>query len=277
LPGGGSYESITINAGVTVTVSAYSSLYARSSIVINGTVHVSFMSPGAIPPGIADNVAEASIGGTAGQGTGIFGNIYGYGTQASTGARSGGLVVDRGSGTASAGGNGGGVLILKCGRTITMGAAGRINANGTPGGAAFLTAGTQGAIAPGGGGGSGGLIYLEAGTSVTLDAATRLSVMGGDGYPGFVGGSIAARGAGGGGGGGGGYIIVNAPVTSTTGANFIVDGGAAGTSTGVVADIVFLGANGAGWGGEGGTNNQGIPGFYARPGEPGQVLSNAYL
>jgi len=276
LPNGGYYDNIIINAGVTATASASTSLRAKTSIQINGTVIVGPSFPGGLG-GSAASAGIATVGGSIGQGFGAE-RTYGYSALAGTGGGGAQFSVDAGSGNGSNGGAGGGALILRSEGNITVGAAGVITADGDPASVGAATVGTGGAAIPGAGGGSGGMIYLEAAISITLNAAARLNARGGAGSDGFSGGSIVAYGAGGGGGGGGGYVIVTSPANTTTGANFVVTGGAGGVdSTTPPADPSKLGANGGSWAGLGGLNDAGVHPNIAGPGAAGQTLFNATL
>jgi hypothetical protein len=277
LPNGGYYDNIIINAGVTATASASTSLRARTSIQINGTIDVGYSFPGGQGGSISSAAALIVVPGIYGQGFGQTNTTYGYAALSGTGGRGAQVFLNNGAATGSQGGSGGGALILRSEGTITIGAAGVITADGGNATVGAATVGTTGVAIPGAGGGSGGMIYLEAATSITLNAASRLYARGGAGNNAFNGGTIPS-GAGGGGGGGGGYIIVTSPLNTTTGANFVVTGGAAGTDSATPPiDTSWLGGWGGSWGGAGGDPISGVYPNIAGAGAAGQVLFNAFL
>lgn len=162
-----------------------------------------------------DNNSGAGAGGFGG--AGARGGVEGSTPQRNGGAAYGDLrvLLEGGSGGGGAslaigGGGGGGVGVFAAG-TISMGATGRVNANGGNGNVGNLAASA---------GGSGGGILMCAPT-ITLVSGSQINARGG------------AGGAGGccsdGGGGGGGRVALVTP-TLTNNGTINVSGGASGTS-----------------------------------------------
>jgi len=269
LPAAGSYENITIAPGVTATILGTSSLYARTSITISGTLFAD--GTGSLPGanvGLASGGATTAASGNYGQGLGGNGSSNGYfGNYAGSGGSSSGIRINSGSGSSSTGGPGGGGILLRCDGNITVNSTAVLTANGSGAFAWNVNVGTAGWTLPGGGGGSGGFIGLAAAGTLTLTAGAVLRANGGAGFGSSAGGTEAATGAGGGGGGGGGYIVLNS-TTLVSGATLQVNGGAAGANFGVPASAAYLGALGAGYGGAGGSNN------VAAAGAAGVILYN---
>ena len=277
LPSSGTYDCITIPAGVTVTSTGISRLCAITCVTIDGTINsdgLGFRGPSnSLTNGNASVVGSAS---PAGQGFGAAiaccgGNSYGWASFTPSTGTAGSAVVCGGTGIAGYAGNSGGVVIMSSDGPITVGAAALVSANATNALPASIQGGTSGADVGGGGGSSGGMIALQSKTSLTLAAGAQLCVAGSAGSNG-VSNTGGATGAGGGGGGGGGYIILNSPAT-TDASTKVLTGGAAGSGVGVSATAP--GGGGGGWGGAGG--RAGDPALAAAAGSAGQVLLNNYL
>jgi hypothetical protein len=278
LPSTGTYETITIPAGVTVTVPATCRLYARTSVTISGTVNGNGLGA---PGGARSSGSGSGFGGTsrnAGFGLGSSYNVtpfspYGFNTQfTGSGGAGANLTYNNGGGTNGGGGFSGGTFIVECQGPITVAATGSIQMNGANASVAVSTLpGTTGIEFGGSGGGSGGLIGLQSETSLTINAGATLSVNGGNGanavYVGTLTGNI-----GGGGGGGAGYIVLNSPNTVNAG-TLTLNGGSPGSNLGTGANT--FGAAGASFGGIGGAG-----GFTATPPQSGgnnTVTLNAYF
>lgn len=270
LPGSGTYENITINAGVTVTVSGASSLTARGTVTINGTINGDSLG---LPGGSSAFAAGAGVSGSRGQGLGSATQPYGFSAyQLGSSGQSGGASVGVGAaGFSGSGGSAGATLIIQSQGPIVMGGSAIITARGQSANAATVV--TPGSLSIGGsGGGSGGLIVLQSQTSLTLTAGATLSVNGGNGSAGAYGVGTNGNGASGGGGGAGGFIVLNSPVT-TDASTKIVTGGSAGVNISTATSTAFSGP-GAGFGGAGGTgSNAGA----AAAGGAGQIILNSYL
>ena len=281
LPASGTYENITIPAGVTVTVSGLSKLTARTSIVIEGTIN----GAGAGVSGgvgsinvVLNTPQQINITGNSGSGAGAGGNLggivsgtsYGFALLTSSSGGSGQMTVADNTGTTySQGGNGGGSLVLISQGTLTVGAAAVINMSG---GAAPAAVAATVAKTGGGGGGSGGLVLLQSTGAMTLGAAA-LNVSGGAGGSGATSG-FGTQGAYGGGGGGGGYVVLNSPSLTDSSIKTLT-GGAAGATAGTTVQYTGGGAGGGfgGNGGKGGANPATVP----TAGSAGQFLTNAYI
>ena len=274
LPAAGIYETITIPAGVTVTVPATCRIYARTSITIDGTVNgVGLGAPGGANVGAAGSGTGAS-GASRGFGLGAPAGgattpSYGFNTQyVGSGGSGGAVTFVGGGGTNGAGGNSGGSIIFECQGPITVDAAAVINMNGQAGQTFVgIIPGTTGIELAGSGGGSGGLIALQSGTSLSIAAGASLSVNGGNGANANWSGSITA--AGGGGGGGGGYIVLNSPLTTNSG-SLSLTGGTGGLS--VNAGNNTGGSAGGSFGGTGGNGSSSSA--SGGNGSSGQTLLN---
>ena len=289
LPASGTYENITIPAGVTVYVDGLSSLRARSSIVVDGTLvgtgrgYVGGQGGNTFQVGgPSDYLATVGVPGAGagrGQGNGGLANagiVYGFNLLLGSSGGSGAITTFGASGVPASGGGAGGAggasITFVCDRTITVGASAIISMNG---GAAAAPVASNNAQVGGGGGGSGGLILLQAAQSLTLGAAL-LDVSGGSGGVGAAAG-VSITGHLGGGGGGGGYVVLNSP-NLTNAATINLNGGSAGPLAGVAnyAD----GGGGGGFGGAGGAGGQNLGGGpfnAATAGSNGQTLLNAYI
>ena len=273
LPSSGTYDCITIPAGVTVTSNGISRLCAITCVTIDGTINSNGLGFRGPANSLTNN--NALIVGSAsplGQGFGAAraccgGNSYGWASLTPSTGTAGAVSVFAGTGIAGYAGDSGGVVIIASDGPITVGAAALVSANGTNALPASIQGGTSGAEVGGGGGSSGGMIALQSKTSLTLAAGAQLCVAGSAGSNGVF---SALTGAGGGGGGGGGYIILNSP-TTTDASTKVVSGGAAGSTTGGVATP---GGGGGGWGGGGGRGGQGVA---AAAGSAGQIVLNSYL
>ena len=273
LPSSGTYDCITIPAGVTVTSTGLSRLCAITCVTIDGTINSDGLGfPGgysALTNPTASTLGTSSPSGQ-GFGTGVSccgGNSYGWGSFTPSTGVPGAVSVQTGTGVAGFSGNSGGVVIIASDGPITVGSTALLTANASNATAPSFEAGTSAGEIGGSGGSSGGLIALQSKTALSLTAGARLCVAGSAGSNGCNGG---LAGAGGGGGGGGGYIILNSPAT-TDASTKVVTGGAAGTTTGGAS---APGGGGGGWGGAGGRGGQGSA---AAAGSAGQIVLNSYL
>ncbi len=285
LPAGGSYENISIAAGVTVTVPSSCYLYARTSITINGTIDGNGSGYPKGPRNIAtSNVGQGAAAPGFGQGLGVTtasgvfyagGRLYGVGSSfLGSSGMSGYAAVDTGSITSGLGGDAGGTAMFICDGPITVGASAIISVNGQSGTAATFSVSPTSYSAGGGGGGSGGLILLQSNTSLTLTVGSTLSAAGGNGGVGIQGGGSWSW-AGGGGGGGGGYIVLNSPSTADASTKTLT-GGTGGAGVGAVVSGGY-GGGGSGFGGIGGYGG-GLGGTTAGGnGGAGQTLLNLYI
>ena len=273
LPSSGTYENITINAGVTAGVAGLCQLYARTSITINGTIDGFSAGLGSLNLGVAWGVAgQLVLGAAGGQGIGAplgasFGGVrYGWKTLMGSAGSAGAVNLDALAASCSGrGGTSGGSVVFQCDGPIVVGPSAVINMKGGNG---FSTIGTAGCIG-GAGGGSGGLIVLESLSSLTVSAGATLNVGGGNGSPGvYISGLQSSYG---GGGGGGGYIILSSPAT-TDASTKVLAGGTSGALTGLATPV-----NGGGGGGFGGAGAGESTIATPPSGSPGQLLLNQYL
>ncbi|MCC6954120.1 MAG: hypothetical protein IT290_08385 [Deltaproteobacteria bacterium] len=249
------YHNITIDSGVTVTVSSGTVIRCTGILTNNGTIEVSSHAVGGsiegfpsattlMPlrrdanPGIARSSAQnGEIGTFASL---VFGGFGGTGlssesvrnlTRTAMSAGGGG-----GASRFSTGGAGGGSLVIACANGISNTGTGSISADGVDGSA-------------GSGGGAGGHIVLASPSYV--DNSGTITAVGGDG-----GTEAASSGPGGGGGGGIIHIITG---TFINGGTTLVTGGAgrplvfAGTVTSSPRSGGGGGGALAGNGGNGGT------------------------
>jgi hypothetical protein len=273
LPSSGTYENITINAGVTATVSGVSRLYARTSITINGTITGNF---GGLPGSsnyLAGQVTNLQAASFPGQGPGGNGSAYSFITYLGSGGASGIAQIQNDGAAIANGGPSGGALILISDGPIVFSSTAAVSMDGGNG-IATASAGGAGtfASAGGAGGGSGGLILLQSARSLNLAAGSSLSVNGGNGANGVIA-NPGAPNASGGGGGGGGYIVLNSPSTVDSSTKNLA-GGTAGSNGGGLGNGT---GNGGGFGGAGGLGGDV---FFARSpqaGSPGQTLLNSYV
>jgi hypothetical protein len=278
LPSSGVYSTITIPAGVTVTVPATCRLYAKNSVTIAGTI----LGNGIASPGGTGTSGSGSgfgaVGPSRGFGLGAPGgndavNNYGFNTQyVGSGGAGGAIVFNNGGGTNGAGGFSGGTLMIECEGSITVAGTASIQMNGQNGAVAISTIpGTVGIEFGGSGGGSGGLIGLQSMTGITVNAGATMSVNGGNGanavYVGTLTGNI-----GGGGGGGAGYIVLNSPNTVNSG-TLTLNGGSPGSNLGTGANTT--GSAGGSFGGVGGRG--GFTGTPPQAGGNNTVILNAYF
>jgi hypothetical protein len=256
---GGTYTNVTINAGITATVSGLVEIVALGNITINGSINGV---GGGAQGGWINIGSSVTTFGQPGQGISAGspagfnpplgapgGSAISVSYLLASGGASGFITGGANEGY-SIGGKGGASLIIRCLGTLTVSGASTIDMSGSLG-----TSGSTGMFVSGGGGGSGGLIYLEANT---LSVAGILNSKGGNGVN-------AISGYNGGGGGGGGYIVLTSPSTITDTSTKSVTGGAAGSG---ISSSGF-GGGGGGFGGAGGTSQT--------AGSAGQILTNYYL
>lgn len=235
-------SSLTIAAGVTVTIPAMARFFVSGDVQINGIVIVTTASPGGTEYPTA---TIGTVGNFSGIGPGTLGAIYNYAlSNVGSGGRSGFIGNSSGStATIAKGGSGGGGLIIESGGNITLN--GTIRTNGAPGGSGSVQAGSP--QVSGGGGGSGGLQLYKAIGTITATSAAVLESIGGNG------GNAVAGDAFGGGGGGGGTIVFLAPNINVGAAAINVSPGSVGAPLGnQTIGIALGGGGGAGFGGKGG-------------------------
>jgi hypothetical protein len=260
----GVYNNVTINAGVTATVTALAKIYAYGNVTINGNINGNGQGSG----GGGINVGTSVVYGNFtndGAGPG-GGKIRGLGASTEIQSLSYSPVALFGSGGAAgittfAGGNGeglsiggssGATLMIYCLGTLTVAGTSTISMAGGTG----STASSGSGQVSGSGGGSGGMIYLQ---GKNLSLSGNLNVSGGNG-------TNAIFNYRGGSGGGGGYIILNyeGTISDTSTKNL------AGGTVGATASLIPGGAGpGGSFGGNGGVNTS--------AGSTGVVLTNYYI
>jgi hypothetical protein len=266
--GGTQYvNNLTINAGVTVTVTNQALVFiCTGDVVINGTITANGKGPSA-------GVGTASTGPiTTAYNYGFgFGQPYNtYSPTVSivgTGGSSSGVTVSAGGvGYSSNGGNGGGGIVVRSYKTITIGAAAVLNAGG---GNATLppTPGSGSWSAPGSSGGSGGSVILRSDGNMTVTGT--IIATGGNGGAGTVSGLVGATG---GSGAGGGFVILQCGGILVNTASINVAGGSVGANAGAIGTYTSIEAPGnGGLGGNGagaGNPNPGSAGVIAFAGSP---------
>jgi len=223
------FTDLTINSGVTLTVSPGVIIRVSGTLTVYGTISADGKG-GAGGYGIygasgSNGPATDAVGGSGGK-AGNYGNAIGYGGsygggggsvangptyQANGGSYGGGGGSSDAAAGQAIGGNGGGIITIY-GRTINIASGAVITASGTSG-----TVSASGVAA---GGGGGGRIYIYAGSGGYSNSGT-LQAIGGNGAWGGGGGGAGC-------GGGGGYIKVTAPSTVTIGATNVAGGSGAG-------------------------------------------------
>lgn len=237
------FNSLTIEAGVKLTVPSGTLIRCRERFTNNGTLIVAFGSYGGIGGGMSgggpDIAPEPGVshlpagGGTTGPETFIqsAGN-GGIGLSAAEAIVLTNCLPGGGGGGFSllskGGRGGGGILILAGGDLTNLGA---IEANGENG------------PFPGSGAGAGGVIYLASKTAIHSN--NKLHAFGGNG-------GIAAGNRGAGGGGGGGIIHLFAPVIDEAGSEIWTYGGIGGDAGTAVTGSRTGGGGGGACGGNGG-------------------------
>lgn len=244
-----SFNNLTINAGVTLTVPSGTVIRCMGTFTNNGTIIVSngtLPSTGTTFRGFTSSGAQSAGGGgiaySAGQLSQVFYPIIEAGGSG-----------DDGAGTAAdgeGGAGGGSLIVLAQGGIVNTGA---IRANGGNGATRNAKSGA--------GGGGGGLIILASAGNITQSGTVEAR-----------GGNGAAAGPmdidGGGGGGGGGVVHLLSPNASVLGANILVAGGAAGANSG---DGSGSSGGGGAFGGNGGAGGDGNGG-PASPGSAGLIF-----
>ena len=279
----GTYNNVTINAGVTATVSGLVYIKALGAVTINGSINGAARGTKAPSLGFGNGSASSlTIVGQAGHGNGSGEPCYSANStttpqggtsysflsyQSSSGAAASVQVQGSSNALGQTGGAGGASLVVEAAGAISVSGSSNLDFAGGSASVGTLSAGGQ---LPGNGGGSGGLILLQSDTSISIAAGATLNVSGGNGST-FVSSFTSAKG---GGGGGGGYVVLNTPSLSNSGTVTLTGGlaGANGTTTGV---DWTAGAGGAGWGGAGGQGgfDTGAP----ANGGNGQLLLNNYI
>jgi hypothetical protein len=225
------FTSLTINSGVTLTVSPGVIIRVSGTLTVYGTISADGKGGiGAYVNGVAGGAnggsgsATDTVGGSGGSaGSGSGGSCGGGGgesvsTYTSNGGSYGGGgaagVKTAATGVWASGGAGGGIITIY-GRTISITSGALLTASGLDG--SVSSTGDYRAA----GGGGGGRIYIYVGSGGYSNSGT-LKATGGNG---------AVIGGFGAGGGGGGYIKVTAPSAVTMGA--INVGGGSGAGAGI--------------------------------------------
>lgn len=234
------FSSITVAAGVTLTVPSGTKLFCSGNVSIAGTVIVTGSEK------IIGTVTTGSISGVARTFAGSGDNIS-YGIQTTSvmslinipvyggaGGASGGV------GSLSYGGEGGGSFGIYAKGTVSISGAGLIAANG---GNAVTNAGTA-TSTNGSGGGAGGIVVILSKAGITNSGNIRAN--GGAGSDATLG--TGPR-PGGGGGGGGVALLIAASVSQ---GNVQVNGGAAGNNLANAGNGSSRGGAGGGCAGNGG-------------------------
>ena len=235
-------SSLTISAGVTVTVPAMARFFVSGNVQIDGTINVTAASPGgtAFPTS-----TQGTVGNFSGIGPGTLGDVYNYAlSNVGSGGRSGFVGnFPSSTSTLASGGAGGGGLIIESGGNITLN--GTIRTNGANGGVGSVQGGSP--QVSGGGGGSGGLQLYKAIGIITASPSAVLESNGGNG------GNAVSGDAFGGGGGGGGMVVFLAPNINVGSAAINVSPGSVGVPLGnQTIGVALGGGGGAGFGGIGG-------------------------
>jgi len=248
------FNNITIDTGQTLTVPAGTTIRCRGSFINNGTLFVAANTNGgsrtsssvkaealsAPHPGDSIRAAgapastfEFSIdtpflaGGLGGSGIPQTRALSSYNHfQYGGGGGSG----HRREGTDGNGGDGGGLVKIRCNGTITNN--GLIDANAS--------------TTINGGGGGGGIVILASLTEVINGASATITANGGDG-------EAAGTDHGNAGGGGGGVIVMIAPsIPNLAGTTSVLGGSAASVSTPIPGMLSTGGGGGGASGGDGG-------------------------
>lgn len=247
------FNSLTINAGITLTLASGTVIQSKTTVVNNGTITVKTGVLGEAWSQNADRGNSDMLGYTlssikAYPSSEVYRRVFKFGPKGGSGGNIGGT-----SGTETFGGNGGGTLSIFASTGITN--AGIIEAKGeSP--AQYLPASTK----PGCGGGGGGFVVLA--TNSTITNSGIINVSGGNGNnPGAATSDLAGS------GGGGGlihYISTNAIAVAGTAT---IAGGLKGIDTQL--NVSYEGVGGASVG------NPGIPiapNWQSANGSAGAVL-----
>jgi hypothetical protein len=269
-------KDFIIPQGRTIFINGYVKVFASGTVNILGTIITSAPTAGATPFTTFGVVAGVNFGGQSGAGLGagsgsggvsVLGQTYSYAASPLGSGGAGGFVSGASSSVSlqsSTGGRGGGCLWIEAAGTLTVGATGNIQCNGTTGIPGAVAGGNG--LATGGGGGSGGLIYLSSLVSVTLATGALLNANGASGSAGVAVPTTAGGTALGGGGGGGGWVVLAAPLIANATA-ISVTGGAIGTPGGTGTPTG--GGGGGSYAGGGGSAGGTVP----LAGAAGQVIS----
>ena len=238
-------NNLTIDSGVTATLGAQSVVFiCYGDVNIAGSIDAT----GAGPAGgftSASNGAVGNLAPGANIGTTSSTPANAYQPLTSTvgsGGSSGIVLTDPGGGAFSYGGRGGGAILIRSYKNITV--SGTLSA---PGGFGTTVPASGTYAVSGSGGGSGGSVVFHA--SGNINFSGTINVAGGAGIAGVING-YAIAGMNGGGGGGGGYVILEADTTLTNTGTITLTGGAAGATTGTSGTIG--GGSGGSFGGKGG-------------------------
>lgn len=247
------YSSLTIVAGVTVTIPSFARIFVSGDVNIAGTIVVT---PALLGGATFPTSAPGTLGGAPGGGAGGLGGTYNYAVQNLGSGGAAGFIFNVTSnfdqGFIASGGKGGGGLIIESGGLIII--TGSISANGDPGSVGVVTGGSP--RISGGGGGSGGLLLFKSVRAINATATSVLQANGG------AGGNALSGDAAGGGGGGGGIIAFLAPVLDVGSAAFQVNPGSQGVGLGNPTNALGGGRGGGfgGFGAEGDPNNSATAG-----------------
>jgi hypothetical protein len=237
------YSSITVNAGVTLTVPSGLVLRSTGAVTINGTIQVR-TNPVPLSMGVAASRPE-SLSSSVNSAGGLPVHPLVGRLLVNPSAEAGGW----GGGNAGYAGAGGGAIVLLAKEGISIGASGAILANGANG---VTSSGSMDT----GGGGAGGIIVIASGTSIANGGA--FSAVGGTGgnarYPAPVDEDTSA-----GGGGGGGIVLQIAPSIGGSGV-LNVNGGPAGSGTWAIGFASGGGACGGAGGRSGGSSGSATAG-----------------
>jgi len=234
------YSSITVNSGVTFTVPSGTKLRCSGNVSVSGTINVA----------AANNTFKATNGE---RGIAHSMAVFSDNTFIPQAVRAAAIpsyinipVFGGGSGAGgvagnNVGGGGGGSFAIYAKGTLTIAAAGTVNANGANG-ASLDAANNSGA-----GGGGGGLVVLL--SKGAMSVAGTINARGGNGSDAItVSGSYRA----GGGGGGGGLVCMVAAGAPVITGSLNVNGGTQGANTATGTSTGSFGGNGGASGGNGG-------------------------
>jgi hypothetical protein len=278
----GSYNNVTINTGVTATVSGLVKIVAYGNVTINGSISGVDTGQKGLTLAIGWDLGSSagfSTGAGVGPGGGSTnvsftnsvepsgGKSYSFSSYVGSSGAAGTIrPLSNGQDALQTGGSSGASLIIVAVGGITLSSSSTINMSGGNG-ISTVTNGSP--LTPGSGGGSGGLILLQSNTSINLPAGSTLSVKGGNGAA-YAGPSACY----GGGGGGGGYVVLNSPSLTNSG-TITLTGGTAGASGVVPVTFWTSGSGGGGFGGNGG--NGGWTSGASSAGGAGQLILNQYI
>ena len=266
------FTNLTIDAGNTLNVPSGTVIRCNGTCTINGTMTVtavtSTMGAGYFQSGTGAFTYDPAGAGISGDTAN--GGAFGDSTDVRGGGRPGlGLSVNEArnillpgplgggggaGGIVGGGGSGGGTLVILAQTSITIGATGVINANGS------------GGAAGGGGGGGGFVVFASPGS---INNAGAINVKGGAG-------GTSGIGDGPGGGGGGGFVNMLSPAV-TAGVIDFTDGAAGllGPANSVTNPLRDGGGGGGGCVGRGGLGGSVSAAANGTPGAAGTAINGA--